>query len=287
MDDDMPDNSTPPLYRFDATLGEQAFRELRAEYDAISPNALSPINVDVITAASIAFAASPRVASLRERIAGELPRFDVTLVDKLPRYASTAWYATAVNLPVSAKPNEYDSLFEQATKKRELLLVAAAPLVYHNILDGDAIQSIRDGRGELDTITDLASLASLYDAQWAQIDGQSTVKRDDVDTARILSAQLFAYASMKIHGAQPTPISADQRQRAFTALDQAYGKIRRAVQYLLGDEADAIVPTLRPQGSRRTRDDNAAPTPSAEPSKPAAPPSTGAPIGDGSDPFKK
>ena len=281
-------NNVIDQYVINAELGRAAFEELQAEYLAIPKEALINVNFDGVNAAYVAFGAAPEVAKLRERIAVEAPLFPLELVDKLTKYACGAWWACAIGVAGETRPADYDKLFTRGLQLREKFKVAAPALVFDGRLEEARIKEIGEGTGEADAVNDVAAYATQYDRHWAEVEGRSIVTREDVDEAIRVAGLMFAYRAMKLHGAGDATVDAEMRQRALTALDGAYSKIRRLVQFIVGDAAELIVPTHRPQGTRRVADkpaDRIVPT--SEPARPAAPPSTGSPIGDGSDPFKK
>jgi len=288
------DPSTPRTpYHFDVIEAGAAFQELRPELDAIPPAEFTAMNSDPATGASIALGSVSRLMALREEIVVQLPLFEIRLLDQLHKYAYAAWYADIMSLPASSGQSEEQALLAEGGVLRETLLIGAGPLAHRRLLDPATIEAIRSGSGPKDTAADLVALGTVYTNNWGAIDGKTIVTRAEVDRARVVGSLLFAAISVRETPPSALPITPEMRVRAFTALDRTYGKLRRAAQYLRGDEADTIAPTIRPQAPRHRADGSTATSPApAAPAeslavRSAAPPSAGAPIGGGSGPFQR
>ncbi len=290
----MPDNATVTVRSpFDSISASREFDSFQSEYAAIPRDKFSAMNFDAVNGAMIAAVAMMRVAPLREEIQSHAPRFPIELIEKVPRLAAAVWWAFQSSHAANLTPADYEALFEKAKHYRAKMLIAATQLVFDNRLPGPAVAEIEQGSGAMDTLSDVGKCVDLFTQYWSRVEGFSIVTRDDVVQAKEIGERLFFAQALKVHGSAPTEISTEMKQRAVTALDLAYEQVRQVVQFIRPETYQSITPTMREQGPRRApeKDGDVAPGKAAPPKNdvaPAAPPpSTGKPIGDGSDPFKK
>lgn len=117
----------------------------KREIEALALGELAPMNVDVISATSIALGVAERIVTFRERMA-RLPEFDVRHVDGLTDYALAAWYAYVTHLP-APDPEDVTELLDETTALRAKLLMWAQPLVGSGKLEQAALDKIREGSG--------------------------------------------------------------------------------------------------------------------------------------------
>jgi hypothetical protein len=230
----------------DLESAELAFGRILAEVDALDASDLSPMNVDVVNATSIALGVAARVLTYRERMV-KLPEFDIRKVDNLVDYAKAAWYVYVTNLP-APEPSASTALIAEVAELRAKLLLWAGPLVASGKFDEAAISRIRDGSGNKDVPSDLVALVGHYRASWDAVKNMCGVTEDDLDRGAAIGPAVFALISRRENEGGPSASEASLRvRRAWTLLDRAYAQCRRALQFLRFDEGDAdvIAPSLR------------------------------------------
>ncbi|WP_437816579.1 hypothetical protein [Sorangium sp. So ce1078] len=259
-----------------------AFDKALPEIDALSPDRLIAINLDIPRMVSQVLGVLPGLLALRSDIAERLQKHDVALLDRLETYALAAWYAHLVWLSSGGAENALKPLLEEAVPLRENLLSDAEALARRGLLDAETVAEIRAGQGHIDTANDLVALSALFSGSWSEIAGKTAATEEEVKRAGEIGPQLLAALGVREHGKGPGPTeAADKRARAFALLVHAYDQTRRAVAYLRWNEGDAdtIAPSLykgrggRPASSSDTAaaPQDAAPAGSAGPTAPASP----------------
>ncbi|WP_437516454.1 hypothetical protein [Sorangium sp. So ce1099] len=260
-----------------------AFDKALAEIEALSPDRLIPVNLDVPRVVSQVLGVSPGLLGLRPAIAEHLPTFEIALLDRLETYALAAWYAHLLSLSSGDVESALKPLLAEAAPLRENLLGDAEALARRGLLDAEAVADIRAGQGYIDTANDLVALSALFSASWSEIAGKTAATEEEVKRAGEVGPQLLAALGVREHGKGPGPTeAADKRARAFALLVRAYDQIRRAVAYLRWDEGDAdeIAPSLyKGRTGRATSSTDSTTTPPDEaPAGPIASPGTPAPV---------
>jgi hypothetical protein len=269
---------------------EKAYERVKPELEALTADDLAAMNVDLVSATSIALGVSERIVSHRERMAS-LPEFDVRHVDKLVDYAKAAWYVYVTNLP-APEPAEGPQLLNEVVELRAKMLMWAAPLVGAGKLDAAAIARIKEGSGNKDAAGDLVALVGLYRARWEDVKSICGVTEQDLTRGAEIGPAVFAMISRREFQTSSISDGSLRVRRAWTLLDRAYSQCRRALSFLRFEEedADTLAPSLRrnqgrPQPTERTP---VTPPPVIEtqtPAAPAAPVITTPSIGGGSGPF--
>jgi len=222
----------------------EAFNQIKPELDALSPDALIPLEFDPVAAVHTALAAVPRIREHRDAIAEQLPQHPIEHVDNIDVYALGAWYTQLAHTYASGDPEATKTMVEEATKLRDGLLIAAEALAHRDLLDADAVAKLRKGGADL--ASDLVALASLFSSSWGRVSSKTAVERHEVDRAAELGPAVLVAQSMTTKKGGKAVDTADQRARAFTALAGAYDSCRRALTYLRWKEgdADSIAPSL-------------------------------------------
>ncbi|WP_437601227.1 hypothetical protein WMF28_06615 [Sorangium sp. So ce590] len=258
-----------------------AFDKTLPEIEALSPDRLIAINLDIPRMVSQVLGVLPGLVMLRSEIAERLQKHDVALLDRLETYALAAWYAHLVWLSSGGAENALKPLVEEAVPLRENLLSDAEALARRGLLDAEAVAEIRAGQGHIDTANDLVALSALFSGSWSEITGKTAATEKEVNRAGEIGPLLLAALGVREHGKGPGPTeAADKRARAFALLVHAYDQTRRAVTYLRWNEGDAdtIAPSLYKGRGGRTASssDTAAAPQDAAPAGPTAPASPGA-----------
>ncbi|WP_437278561.1 hypothetical protein WME90_46365 [Sorangium sp. So ce375] len=267
-----------------------AFDRILPEIEALSPERLISIKIDIPRAVSQVLGVLPGLLALRPAIAEQLQQHDIALLDRLETYAFAAWYAHLLWLSSGGAENALRPLLTEAAALRENLLGDAEALARRGLLDAETVAEIRAGHGHIDTANDLVALSALLGGSWSDIAGKTAATEAEVKRAGELGPQLLATLGVREHGKGPGPTeAADKRARAFALLVHAYDQTRRAVAYLRWNEgdADAIAPSLykgrggrgaSPSDTATEPEDVAAPGGAAAPAAPEVVPE-GAPLG--------
>ncbi|WP_437597092.1 hypothetical protein WMF28_31295 [Sorangium sp. So ce590] len=253
-----------------------AFDKILPEIEALSPDRLIAINLDIPRVVSQVLGVLPGLLALRSAIAEHVPTHDVALLDRLETYALAAWYAHLAWLSSGGAENAVKPLLAEAAPLREDLLSDAEALARRGLLDADTVAEIRAGLGHIDTANDLVALSALFTVSWAEVANKTAATEEEVRRAGEIGPQLLAALGVREHGKGPGPTeAADRRARAFSLLVHAYDQTRRAVAYLRWDEedADTIAPSLyKGRTGRATAHSDTVAAPGDEaPAEPAAP----------------
>jgi hypothetical protein len=261
---------TIPLDLEDAEL---AYQRVRSEIDGVSADNLTAMNVDVVSAASLALAAADRVTKYTERMRN-LPEFDMRSVERLSDYAKATWFVYADNLPYP-EPKQAQAMQLEVGELRAKFLMWAGPIAGSGIFDQAAVDRIREGSGNKDSVTDLMSLVRMYRTRWDQVNGICAITQEELTRAADISTAVFGFVSRRENqvGASVTD-GGLQMRRVWTLLDRAYGQCRRGLAFLCyeKEDIDAIAPNLR-RNAGRGGTSSATQVPS--PTTPVAPPVAG------------
>jgi hypothetical protein len=243
---------------------EAAYNRIRPELDALSESELTPINVDLVSATSIALGVAERITGHRERMA-KLPEFDIRHVDNLVDYAKGAWYAYVTNLPV-ADPRDLTEYLTEVSSLRSKMLMWAAPLVGAGKFDESAVAKIKDGSGHKDSASDLVALVGLYRSKWEEVKNMCGVTEQELGRAAQIAPAVFSLLSRREFQTNVVSDGSLRVRRAWTLLDRAYNHCRRALSFLRFEEGDAdtLAPSLRRNAGPRQ--------PPTEPPPPISPP---------------
>lgn len=239
----------------DLEEASKAFERVGPEIQAVDVNALSALNVDVGSAASVALGVAPRMLALREQ-AAQLAGFDIRCMDRLKDYAMATWFLH-VNLLPPSQQAEHVPLVNQVVRLRGKLMVWAEPLVESGIFTRDALAHIKKRRGHKDAAGDVVALVNLYRSCWDRIHGMCGVTEEDLTQGDVIGPALFAALSRREQALSTPSHSSLLLRQAWTLLDRAYDQCQRVVTYLRWDEGDvaAFAPNLRRNsGPRRSKE---------------------------------
>ncbi len=245
-------------------LAEEAYVRVRPELDAVDDKSLGRITANALTAVLILVGALPNLEALREAIEA-LPGQAPGAIDKLHDYAHAMMHVHAMGSPGPAAETRLQALLVEAAPLRERLLSTAELSVKFGFFDGDQVAAIRKGSGQVDAANDLLSLARIFRARWAELEGKVPVTTDEVERAGTLGVELLnALGRRKVgsEGARPPREYEQARARLFHLLVRTYDQVQRAVVYLRWDEGDAdvVLPSIF-QGRPRRRRAAEAPSP--------------------------
>ncbi len=238
------------FFRPEAPFGDQvlesAYNSVVAELEALAPEELVQVNLDIISAANTAAGVIPELKTLRPRIVQELPQFDVAAFDKLHLYAMAAGYAHTMHLVAAGPQDDLRPMFEESVKLRELLLADATALATRGIINGEVLKNLKGALGYKNVQTDLQMLVNVFKTNWANIQGKCAVTEAELARGGKLVALLMEVVGLREQGPAELAKSADMRVRAFTLFTRTYDDARRAVGFLRWKEGDVddIIPSL-------------------------------------------
>ena len=250
-----------------------AYARVTADHAALKAEELIAVNIDIPAAVTTVLGVLPEVKALRDRMAKELPSFDVAAFDKLEDYALALNFAHAGYLSATQPADDLDALSADAAELKARLLADANALALHGLLDAQQFAQLRGGNGTKNLAVDLEVLSRVLLAAWPKIQGKSATSVEDLELAASMSTRLMRIAGVREQSPALTAAATDARLRAFTKLLHVYEDARSAVAFLRRREGDAdtIAPSLYPGRPRRRPVDDKAPT------DPASPPAAGAP----------
>jgi hypothetical protein len=253
---------------------KRAFARVRERMEALPPESLVQIKVDVPHAVGIVIAAEPRIARLIPEMA-HLPGFSVEHVRDLRDLGLAAWYAHVSYQPDAADASVVSRLAEEALPLRRSLKQQARAFAALGLIEADKVAAIRGRNSHRDLGRNLVELVVLFEKARKDV----RVKKSELERAANVGTQLvlaLGAQEAKIQGAVEPSKAADARLRAFELLRASYDEVRRAVTYLRWREgdADAIAPSLYSPSRRRRRAaaENSEPPPQPPVTAPVATP---------------
>jgi hypothetical protein len=233
-----------------------AFQQLAEERAALRRDEVQKVNADVMLTVTIVLGAWPNVRALRERIAYELPRFDLERFDRFEQYvrafshAYTACAATGIQEDAFRKPcHAASTTFNQ-------LFADAATLAGRGFISDEPLGRLKRGNGYRRLPRNLLAVVYLLRTNWSALAGKTAATLTELDAAeRLGEALLRAIAD---RGRTPATVvaSRDDLERAFTLFVRLYQETRAAVIYVRRKEGDGerILPTIyggRAKGRKR------------------------------------
>jgi hypothetical protein len=268
----------------------RALKRVETVVDAVKIEDITPMNLDLVSAASIVLGNVERILTYRERMV-RLAEFDVSNADNLTDYALAAWYLYVTNLPV-ADIADYEELLAEVVTLRAKLLMWAGPLVGSGLFEQGAIDKIKEGSGNKDAASDVVALVGLYRSRWDSVKAICGVTEEDLERGALIAPAVFGMISRKENRVAASQSDLTLRvRRAWTVLDRAYAQCQRALEFLVFDreEVARIAPSLRRNSSVRVTvaGSTASPatTPATTPGTPIAAATGASAIGGAGGPF--
>ncbi|HET9956327.1 MAG TPA: hypothetical protein VFQ61_17585 [Polyangiaceae bacterium] len=261
-------NTLGATTRVDAVGQEQAAIEaverLKPRYQALIPEELIQVNLDVPAAIVTVLGALPAIRNLRPSVVEQLPKHDIGLFDSLED-AALALNELHVQFLIATRPtDDLEQLLSEATQLRDLLLSDVTALTKRGLIEGNHLDELKGPIGYKNLAVDLNILYVALRSSWAKIQGKSAVTEAELDRAGKLQQRMMRVVGFRELGASAMATSNDLRQRAFTYFMRAYDDARRVVTYLRWeeDDADTIAPSLYSgRGTGRRKNAEAAGSP--------------------------
>lgn len=242
-----------PEAQFGEDVLETAYNSVVAELEALSPDDLYPINLDVMACVNTAAGVIPEIKNLRAQIVQDLPGFNIERFDNLHRYAMAAAYAHTMHLTATGPQDDLRPMLEEAVRLREVLLNDATALVTRGLVNGEVLKNLKGAVGYKNIQLDLQMLVNVFKANWASIQGKCAATAAELARGEKLVTWLIEVVGLREQGPAEVQKSADMRLRAFTLFTRTYDEARRAVGYIRWKEGDVddIIPSFwagRPNG---------------------------------------
>ena len=256
------------------SIYRQAFEQIRPEVEAVQDENFIQIAVDIPSAAVTTQGAYAQIVALRPEFVEHLPKFDISLVDKLETYALAMFCAHMDYRAAVDPPAELAALVEKAIAKRAILLADVNTLIAYGLLAPEVVNELLGVNGYKNVMTDLGTLASVLRTNADRIAERTTVKPAELAEAEDLATKLGKTVGVRELSPQAIAQVTRNRLAAFTVFMKAYEEVRAALQYLRHHEGDGdhIMPSLfAGRGGRKKSTDD----PTDKPNTPTASPGTG------------
>jgi len=230
----------------DEKLAADAYARIAQATAALQPEQLIQVNLDLQEATSTILGVMPEVLALRERIAKELPAFDISHVDKLEDYALALRFAHAAYQTATLPPDALAELSDEATRLRTRLLADATALSLHELIDPRKLESMKGAAGVGNIAQDLQMLSQILQENWAKIQGKSATSAEDLQAASRIATRLTRIIGVREQSPAQQAAVIEQRQRVWTLTIRAYDEVRAAIAFVRRREGDAesITPNL-------------------------------------------
>jgi hypothetical protein len=271
--------STESTKQADASEFAAGFARVEAEVRAVPESELIAINLDLPSAVATVLGALPQLRVLRDSFA-KLLGFDLGRFDKLRDYTLALGHAHAMFRGASGPSDETSELADEVSALRDMLEADAMALAMRKILDEVQVTKLRGGSGYKNMAFEVVGLVGLFRERWADIQGRSALKVEELEHAGQLAQELVIAVGTKEQAPVAIGAASLLRQQAFTLFMNAYDDARRAASYLRWNEGDVndIAPSLfAGRGGRGAPDVPPKPPVPATPRMPApVPESSGA-----------
>lgn len=248
----------------------EALERIRPQLDALADQQLLPINLDPISAVTIARGALPGLLALRSQLASMINSFALSNLDDLETYALALLQAQTVYQGICAHSGLLTDLSTEANELRARLLADVTVLSQRGHISPTRMHGLKGPKGHRNIASDLLTLTGLLRDCWPDIANKTATREDELDRAEILGDQLISAIGTREQQTEMATSAALQRQRAYTLFVRAYDEIRRAVSYLRWHAGDVnrIAPSLyakRKRTSRRRERTDASPNDPTDP----------------------
>lgn len=235
-------NTTPNI---DEPRFIAAFVLLKNEIEAVPPESLPHMNVDLTVAPAAVLAAEPGLAPYRPRAAA-LPEFEMKWWDRLEDYTLALAHAQSL-CAWESKPN--DGLVQQLTmltNYREIFQADVEALAKRNLLSSDQLKKLRGAQGYRNVAWNVLDLTAFLRAHWSTIAGKCGLTPAEIDAAAVLAERVVEAIAMRERAVAAQPAAVLLRDKAFALWVRAHHEVRRALTFLLDDseKVEELMPSL-------------------------------------------
>jgi hypothetical protein len=227
-------------------VAKDSFEKLANERAAIPDERVKVVNCDASQAVSVVLAVVTRLRGLRDDIVKALLDFNIERFDELEDRALALQFANTDYLLATKPPDNLKEQYEEGLKLRNVLHADINTLAVRGLVNGDALKDYSGNVGYKNVAVDLNMVARFLETNWPNIQGKCAVTTDEIAHALQLAIRLLRGASARELSPEQLAQMADDRNRAFSLLMEAYDDARRAVQYIRYHEndADTIAPNI-------------------------------------------
>ncbi|MCU0693646.1 MAG: hypothetical protein MUF54_19840 [Polyangiaceae bacterium] len=253
----MPSENTLPTTVNEERSFALAFAESDTDRNALRPEDVKRVNLDVPSAVATSLGALPEILALRSEVEARLPKFDIGHFDRLQSYTMALSHAFAQSKSSIAELDKLPELNVEGTTIRDNFLADMATLARRGLINPKTFKTCKGYTGYKNIATELQVLSNLARAHWTGIEGKCGICLEELDRADKIAAHMLRLVGLREQAPEIAAEAADERDRAFTLFMRNYDQVRRAVTYLRWDEddADEIAPSLY-AGRRRSGTDS-------------------------------
>ena len=249
-----------------------AYAEMLPLIEAVTPEQLVAINLDVPAVVSVVLDHGPQLQTLTADIAEELPKFDTSRLIRLPKIALAVAHAHSMAMTAAAAvTDDLSALLEIGLVLRTRLTDDMSYMIKKGVLQAQQLDQVKGLPGYRNVAFDLMALTNVL--QQGGASQKSLASDDDLTKAREVAARIIQALTAREQLAAETAKATVMRQKAYTLLFRECDAIQRVVSYLRWeqDDADTFAPSIF---SVRRRPRKAVAT---APGTPAAPGTPGTP----------
>jgi hypothetical protein len=242
----MPSNNTIPTTVDEERSFAPAYVESHPDRDALRPDDIVRVNLDVPSAVATVLGALPEIMALRAAVENDLPDFDRKNFDRLQTYTMALSHAFAQSKSSTPAADNLPDLNVEGTTLRDNFLADMQTLTRRSLINADAIKSCKGYTGYKNVATELQVLVTVARGSWDRIKDKCGISLEELDRADKVAAHMLRLVGLREQAPQMIAAAAEERDRAFTLFVRSYDQVRRAVLYLRWDEddADEIAPSL-------------------------------------------
>jgi hypothetical protein len=243
----------------DETLSNDAYQRLLPELQALEPDELMQVNLEISSAVSTVLGVLPGLRGLRPDIEKSLPDFDLGTFDKLEAYTLALAHANMQYQIATAPPDDLQPVASEGTSLRSALYADVTALAQRGFVDTNKLKDLKGPNGYKNLAGDLLILAGILRENWPKFAGKCATDPTEIERATKLGQHLLRVLGLREQAPILIADATEQRVRAFTLFREAYDQARRAATYLRWnqDDADKIAPSLyagRSNGRRKAGD---------------------------------
>jgi hypothetical protein len=216
------------------------------EFQALMPDDIVQVNLDIASAVSTVFGLLPKLRAHRDDITDTLIGFNLEQFDRLEDYAMALSHSNTQHFIATQPPDELQEVRDEGVEVRKRLLADVNTLIGRGYLNAASIKDLKGPVGYKNIATDLQILAAVLKDNWSTIQGKCAVQPSELNRVLKLAARILRVVGLREQRPATIAAAADIRMRAFTQFIRAYDNARRAIIYLRWHECDAdeIAPSL-------------------------------------------
>ncbi len=188
----------------------------------------------------------PEIAPYRATLLRELPNFDVRAFDRLGDYALATAYAHTRRSRDRESSAQLRARAERGLVLRQLLWKDVRTLVGRGLLPAGRLENLTGAVGFKNIANDLEILTGLLAENWSSVEGKCATTSAEVREGSALVVEIVRVLGLREQAPAGAGTTADRRARAFALFVGSYEKVRRAMEFILGDreDIDALIPSL-------------------------------------------